>query len=305
MTRARTLVSGGTGFVGRFIVERLITEGHDVAVFGRTAPPAGYFSRPVPFFAGVLDPTQDFSTALADADFLVHAAFDHVPGRYRGGEGSDPEGFRRQNLEGSLALFRAAKQAGLRRAVFLSSRAAYGDEKTGTLTEDMPCHPRSLYGRVKLATEETLRAMTDSDFATVSLRVTGVYGPAGRARMHKWTELFADYLAGKPIEPRAGSEVHGDDVAAAVGLVLAAPAGSASDQVYNVSDIAIDRRDILAVVQAVTGSANALPDRADAAALGIMATERLRALGWCPGGWPLFRKTVQELVEQHQRILHP
>lgn len=306
MTRARTLVSGGTGFVGRFIVERLITEGHDVAVFGRTTPPAGYFSRPVRFFAGVLDPAEDFSAAFAGADFLVHAAFDHVAGRYRGGEGDDPEGFRRRNLEGSLALFRAAKQAGLRRAVFLSSRAAYGGETTGAaLSEDMPCHPGSLYGQVKLATEEVLRATAGSDFATISLRVTGVYGPAGRGRTHKWSDLFADYMAGRPIEPRAGSEVHGNDVAAAVSLMLATPSQSVSGQVFNVSDIVVDRHDILAIVQAVTGSANTLPDRADATALGIMATERLRALGWRPGGWPLFRETVEGLLKQRRRTLSP
>lgn len=306
MKRARTLVSGGTGFVGRFIVERLIAEGHDVAVFGREAPPAGYFSRPVRFFAGMLDPAQDFSAALADADFLVHAAFDHVPGRYRGGEGDDPGGFRRRNLEGTLTFFQAAKQAGLRRAVFLSSRAAYGDDTTGApLTEDIPCHPRSLYGRVKLATEEALRAMAGAGFAAISLRVTGVYGPAGPGRTNKWSELFTDYLAGKPIEPRAGTEVHGQDVAAAVSLMLSASDRSAPGDVFNVSDMLVDRHDILAIVQTVTGSANALPARADTASLGIMVTERLRALGWRPGGWPLFRETVEELVKQHRGITRP
>ncbi|HWK63795.1 MAG TPA: NAD(P)-dependent oxidoreductase [Rhizobiaceae bacterium] len=301
MTRSKTLVAGGTGFVGRFIVERLLREGHDVAVFGRTAPPPGYFTGPVRFFSGMLDPAQDFSQALADADFLVHAAFDHVPGRYRGGEGEDPEGFRRRNLDGSLALFGAAKQAGLRRAIFLSSRAAYGGEATGAiLTEDMPCHPGSLYGQVKRATEEALRAMADPHFVPISLRVTGVYGPSGHGRLHKWSGLFADYLAGKPIEPRAGSEVHGDDVAAAVSLMLATPAQAVSGHMFNVSDMLVDRRDILAIVRKVTACAHPLPERAEAAAIAIMATERLHAHGWRPGGWPLFAETVEGLARQHQ-----
>lgn len=304
MTRARTLVTGGTGFVGRFIVGRLLAEGHDVAVLGRTAPTPGYFSRPVRFFPGTLEPSQDFSAALANRDFLVHAAFDHVAGRYRGGEGDDPEGFRRRNLTGSLALFRAAKLAGLRRAIFLSSRAAYGGEATGAaLSEDMICRPGSLYGQVKLATEEALRAITGSDFAPISLRVTGVYGPAGQGRAHKWTELFADYLAGKPIVPRAGSEVHGDDVAAAVSLALAAPLSAVSGRVFNVSDIVVDRHDVLAIVRTMTACAHALPERADAATLAIMTTERLQALGWRPGGWPLFRETVEELAKQHHQTL--
>ena len=45
---------------------------------------------------------------LAGIGAVVHCAFAHVPGRYRGGEGDDPEGFRRANLDGSLALIRAA-----------------------------------------------------------------------------------------------------------------------------------------------------------------------------------------------------
>jgi nucleoside-diphosphate-sugar epimerase len=302
MKGAAALVSGGTGFVGRFIVERLITEGYDVAVLCRTKPPGGYFSRPVRFFAGTLDSAEDFSASFANVDFFVHAAFDHLPGRYRGGEGDDPTGFRRRNLEGSLRFFEAAKRAGVRRAVFLSSRAAYGEEKGPTLTEDMPCSPGSLYGRVKLATEEALAAMAAPDFATVSLRVTGVYGPAGRGRAHKWSELFGDYLSGRQIEPRLGSEVHGNDVAAAANLVLAAPAKAVSCKVFNVSDILVDRRDILEILREKTGSAYALPDRADASVLSVMATDKLRALGWRPGGRQLFRDTVEALVMEY---LHP
>lgn len=299
MKKITTLVSGGRGFVGRFIVERLLTEGHDVSIFGRTAPPESYFSSPVRFLGGVLDPARDFSPILTNIDFLVHAAFDHVPGLYRGGEGHDPEGFRRQNLEGSLALFEAAKQAGVRRVVFLSSRAVYGSERTGrTLTEDLPCHPQSLYGQVKLATEQALCDMAGSDFATISLRVTGVYGPAGPGRRHKWSKLFADYFAGRRIEPRVGSEVHGGDVAAAVSLALTAPAEAVSGQVFNVSDIIVDRRDILEIVQEISDSAPALPERADASTLDVMTTDRLRDLGWHPGGRPLFQNTVAALARE-------
>jgi nucleoside-diphosphate-sugar epimerase len=280
---ARALVTGGTGFIGRFIVEDLLRQGHEVRVSGRTQPSESFFTRPVRFIRQELDPEADFSRLFDSVDFFVHAAFDHVPGRYRGGEGDDPENFRRRNQLGSIRLFEAARQAGVRRAVFLSSRAVYGNQPSGTaLDEKTPCRPDTLYGEVKLAVEEDLRRLSCPGFETVSLRITGVYGPAGKGRPHKWSGLIDDYLVGRPIMPRVGTEVHGEDVAAAITLLLNAPEWR--EPVLNVSDIVLDRRDLLAIVKQETGSPHPLPHRADAGVLNVMATERLRAVGWRPGG---------------------
>lgn len=297
MRKPTTLVSGGTGMVGRFIVEHLAGAGHDVTVLGRNPPPETLFSRPVRFVEGALDPAGDHYAAFEGMELFIHAAFDHLPGRYRGGEGTDPEGFWQKNHEGSIALFEAAEEAGVERVVFLSSRAAYGGQAPGEpLTEEMPCSPETLYGKAKRATEEALFRLAAPGFVTVSLRITGVYGPAGPGRGHKWAGLFEDYLAARPVEPRAGSEVHGDDVAAAVALVLAAPAAQVSGEIFNVSDVVVDRRDLLAIVKEVTGSPHALPGAADASSLNVMATEKLRALGWRPGGKTLLRETVETLL---------
>jgi nucleoside-diphosphate-sugar epimerase len=295
MNGKSTLVSGGTGFVGRFIVENLLTAGHEVTVMGRTEPSADFFSRPVHFIEGALDPDADHSAAFSGVAFFVHAAFDHVPGKYRGGDGADAAGFRSRNHDGSIALFRTARVAGVNRAVFLSSRAVYGNQPAGAiLTEETTPRPDSLYGEVKLATERCLHEMAADGFCGASLRITGVYGPAGLGREHKWDGLFRDYLAGRPIEPRAGTEVHGDDVAAAVRLILEAPAASVCSEVFNISDILIDRRAILSIVQDAAGSSHPLPPRADRSALNVMSTEKIRALGWRPGGAASLRAFVLE-----------
>ncbi|WP_425248548.1 NAD-dependent epimerase/dehydratase family protein [Chelativorans salis] len=290
-----TVVSGGTGYVGRFIVEALLAAGHTVAVLGRSAPAEGFFSAPVEFRPLSLEPATISPALLRSADYFVHAAFDHVPGRYRGGEGEDPEVFRRRNLEGTAALFAAATDAGVRRAVFLSSRAVYGPRPPGTWLEEADeARPDTLYGEVKLTAERALEGLSDVRFRGISLRVTGVYGPAAPGRAHKWAGLFADYVAGRAIDPRAGTEVHGRDVAAAVRLVLGAdgPVGP----VLNVSDILVDRRDILAIVKRETGVPHPLPEAADKA-VNAMRCERLSALGWRPGGMALLEKTVARLVK--------
>ncbi|WP_163267841.1 NAD-dependent epimerase/dehydratase family protein [Chelativorans alearense] len=295
MSAPHSVVSGGTGYVGRFIVEALLAAGHAVTVLGRSAPADGFFSAPVRFLPLSLEPAAASPAPFKGADFLVHAAFDHVPGRYRGGEGNDPEAFRRRNLQGTVALFTAARDAGVRRAVFLSSRAVYGPRPPGTwLEEGDDARPDTLYGAVKLAAERMLEGLSDARFRGVSLRVTGVYGPAGPGHAHKWAGLFADYLAGRAIDPRAGTEVHGRDVAAAVRLVLEkdAPAGP----VLNVSDVLVDRRDILAIVKRETGAPHPLPGTADKEAVNAMRCERLSALGWRPGGMALLEETVARLA---------
>lgn len=296
MRAPRCLVSGGTGIVGRFIVERLLDEGYAVTVAGRSAPADGLFPLPVRFqpldLAGWVDPAS-----FDGCNYLIHAAFDHLPGRYRGGEGDDPDGFWRRNVDGSTALFLAAKAAGVKRAVYLSSRAVYGDQPPGAeLIETTAPRPDTLYGRVKLACEEKLAERADETFRTVSLRVTGVYGPAGAA--NKWNGLIEDYLAGRPVASRVGTEVHGEDVAWAVMIALTAPIKATAD-VFNVSDIVVDNADVLALVQSVTGSPHPLPEQANRAALNVMATAKLRALGWRPGGRAVLEDTVRAMAKDH------
>jgi len=250
------LVTGARGIVGRFLVPALAAAGHRVTPLGR---------RPG-------DHRWDLAEAapsLPPADALVHLALAHRPGAYRGGEGDDPEGFRRLNLDGTRALFDAA---GAARIVFLSSRAVYGDRRRGVfLKESDRAEPDSLYGEVKLLGEEAVGGRG------ASLRATGVYG----GRPHKWEGLFADYLAGRPVAPRVATEVHGDDVAAAVVALL----GRGETGAFNVSDLMLDRHDLLGRVRALACSPCPPPPRFAGEPPGRMATCRLRMLGWRPGGW--------------------
>jgi nucleoside-diphosphate-sugar epimerase len=298
MSAPRTVVSGGTGMVGRFIVERLLDEGHEITVTGRTKPVDGFFSAPVAFLEDHLEPDENHLATFAGADFFVHCAFDHLPGKYRGGEGDDPVAFRRRNLDATLARFRDAKQAGVKRVVFLSSRAVYGDQPPGAaLDEETEPRPNSLYGELKLAGETGLAELADGSFQGVSLRTTGVYGPPPPGRAHKWADLVANHLAGRRVAPRIGTEVHGDDVAWAALIALTAKFESPY-AVFCVSDLAVDNADILKIVNEAAGVSHPLPARADTASLNAMNSARLKSLGWRPGGWPLFEATVRELAAE-------
>lgn len=288
------LVSGGTGLVGRYIVEHLIAHGYRVKVGTRHAPGPDLFSRDIAHVPLTLDPDADQIGAFDKVDHFVHAAFSHLPGRYRGGEGDDPGGFLRQNLDGTVRLFEAARRAGVRRTVFLSSRAVYDGLPAGqALDESRPLAPTTLYGDVKYKVEQALAAMSEAGFRGISLRVTGVYGDL---RPNKWDELFADYLAGRTITPRAGSEVHGRDVAAAIQLMLEIDSAQLAGQIFNVSDLVTDTRDILAPLKAVRDCPHPLPEAADKSTVREMPTDRIRGLGWTPGGKDLLEATVASLA---------
>ena len=89
----RIAVTGASGLVGRFLVRGLSAAGHQVKTL-----PGWRLGQPAP---------------LEGCAALVHAAFAHVPGKYRGGEGDDPEGFVALNRDASLRLFQQAKAAGV------------------------------------------------------------------------------------------------------------------------------------------------------------------------------------------------
>jgi len=268
----KVAVTGGTGLVGRFVVKDLRAAGHKVTLMSRP----GYSLGDMPDLSG--------------CNALVHCAFLHEPGRYRDGEGDDPQSFRQANLDGTVRLFEAAKASNLRRVIFLSSRAVYGDYPAGTrLTESTLPRPDTLYGTVKWQAEQALERMTGRGFTSASIRATGVYGPGPE---HKWIGLFRDFLAGKTIAPRRAAEVHGDDLATAIRLLL----GSVESGAFNVSDIILDRRDLLGRVARLTGATTDLPNNSTHP-VSIMAGERLAALGWRPSGLAGLENALPDLIE--------
>ncbi|ETA53053.2 NAD-dependent dehydratase [Rhodobacteraceae bacterium PD-2] len=223
---------------------------------------------------------------LSGVETLIHAAFSHLPGKYRGGEGDDPTGFLAANRDGTKRLFDAAARQGVKRVIFLSSRAVFDGLPPGTdLPENRAPDPQSLYGQTKLAAEAHLAALP---LTGLSLRATGLYGP-GRA--HKWRDLFADYRAGKTIAPRRATEVHTADLAQAVRLLIT----ESTPGPVHLSDILLDRHDLLAEVQRLTACPHPLPERATTP-VSQLRCARLHSLGWVPGGQALLHQSLATLL---------
>lgn len=283
----KLLLTGATGYLGQFIGARALAEGATLTALGRSRPHSGAW---LPFDLNSPVPP------LPPADALIHAAFDHLPGRYRGGEGDDPAGFLQRNRDGSRRLFDAAQTAGIPRVIFLSTRAVYGRQPPGTpLHEALPLAPDTLYGSMKADLESDLHARASADFTPASLRITGVYGQPAPGAWHKWADLLDDFLARRPIAPRVATEVHGADMADAVWRVIKAAPAAIAAKAFNVSDLMLDRRALLTAYAEIHDLQRPLPDQASGPAPNAMDCARLAGLGWKPGGWPRLRATLRGL----------
>jgi UDP-glucose 4-epimerase len=176
----RVLVTGGAGFIGSHLVERLLAEGHTVRVLdnfssGRRENLA--FAKPgAPLEAieGDIRDARAVAEAVAGMDGVFHeAALVSVPRSVE-----DPEISCDINAHGTARVFDAARRAGVRRIVFASSAAVYGDTATLPVSEREPVRPLSPYGLDKLYAEQ-LAAIHHALYGleAVPLRYFNVFGP--------------------------------------------------------------------------------------------------------------------------------
>ena len=172
------LVTGGAGFIGSHIAERLVREGHEVRVLdglatGKRENIAGIAGR-VTFIEGDLRDAAAVKEAVRGAEVVFHeAALGSVPRSL-----DDPATTNAVNVTGTLNVLIAAKDAKVRRVVYASSSSVYGPSKEFPQREDHPTRPVSPYAVSKLAGENYAVAFAKSlGLETVALRYFNVFGP--------------------------------------------------------------------------------------------------------------------------------
>jgi UDP-N-acetylglucosamine/UDP-N-acetyl-alpha-D-glucosaminouronate 4-epimerase len=175
---ARWVVTGGAGFIGSHLAETLAGRGEHVRVAdsfitGRRENLAA-IRRPFELVEGDLADEDVARRAVAGADYVLHQAA--IPSVPRSVE--DPLTSHRANVDATLQLLLAARDAGVRRVVYAGSSSAYGDQDALAKREDMPTRPLSPYALQKLVGEQYMRLFTTLyGLETVSLRYFNVFGP--------------------------------------------------------------------------------------------------------------------------------
>ncbi len=174
----RYLVTGGAGFIGSHIAEELARRGHSVAVLddlssGKEANLA-HLAGKVELRKGSVCDLETVASACRGADYLIHlAARTSVPRSVL-----EPIETNRVNVDGTLNVLIAARDAKVKRVVFAASSSAYGETPTLPKTESMEPAPISPYGVTKLVGELYAQVCGRVyGLENVSLRYFNVFGP--------------------------------------------------------------------------------------------------------------------------------
>lgn len=175
------LITGATGFVGRFLCTRFLAEGWRVRgtlLAGQSQ--ASLVNGVEPVFIDSIGPATIWKKAVEDTDVVIHlAARVHVM--------HDPSNdilfeFRKVNAAGSRQLAQAAVAAGVKRLVFVSSIKVNGEESDRPYHADSPYNPQDAYSISKMEAELTLRRIEGvTDLEVVIVRPPLVYGPGVKA----------------------------------------------------------------------------------------------------------------------------
>ena len=175
----KILVTGGAGFIGSHIVRTLLERGDSVRVLDNfsTGKRENLAGLDVEIVEADLRDASRVTQACRDVSIIFHeAAFVSVPQSMQ-----EPTDCFDVNVTGTAALFEAARKAGVRRAVFATSAAVYGDSDDYPLSEATPLRPLSPYAASKRVDEIYGQLYTTSfGLEVVALRYFNVYGPRQR-----------------------------------------------------------------------------------------------------------------------------
>jgi UDP-glucose 4-epimerase len=299
----KVLVTGGAGYIGSVVANQLLQEDHETVVLDNLSK--GHESA-IPegarFVRGDLLDAEGARDSLAEGfDGVLHFAALSLVGE----SVEQPERYYRNNVCGTLNLLEAMHEAGVKRLVFSSTAAVYGEPEQVPIPETAPTLPTSPYGGSKLAVDQMIRAVAEArGLAATSLRYFNVAGASGRfgEDHHPETHLIPLVLQaasgargsvkifGTDYPTRDGTAVrdyiHVEDLGRAHLLALEA-AEPGEHSVYNLGNGAgFSVREVIEAARSVTGrpiEAVESPRRSGDPAVLVASSDKIRGeLGWKP-----------------------
>ena len=181
----KTLVTGGAGFIGSHLVDALVAMGHKVCVLDNLTRGRKEFiqtllsSQQGEFIQGDVRDIKIVKKAMEGATVVFHlAAQSNVLGAVANFEYSVST-----NVAGTLNVLKSAREAGVQRVVFTSSREVYGEPLQLPVDETQPLRAKNAYGASKIAGEAYCNVFMDRSMEVPILRLTNVYGPRDSDRV--------------------------------------------------------------------------------------------------------------------------
>lgn len=250
-------LTGASGFLGHYTAAALRRKGHRVRALvlsaaqrSQNAPTADEWQ-----VGDQYDPPAQ-SNLVAGADAVIQAAIDWAA------LNQGPIANFERNVLGSLRLLEAAKQAGVRQFLFVSSLDVYDDILADRSLDEMhPTWPASIYGAYKAAVELHLKAYHAAHgMNTSAWRPATMYGLNPKLQKSLWFDLVKTIREGGEVSTDAdGLLVHVEDVAEA--LALAVGDESVAGQFYNLVDCGMEWQEAADITRALSESAAVIQDR--------------------------------------------
>jgi len=288
------LVTGGAGFIGSHLAAELVDRGERVRIVDNLSTGKRRNLDVVPdgeFVEGDLADRAVAERAVAGVDYVLHqAAIPSVPRSIQ-----DPITSNRSNIDATLNVLVAARDAGVKRLVYAGSSSAYGDTPTLPKREDMPTSPLSPYALQKLVGEQYCQMFTRLyGFETVTIRYFNVFGPRQdpSSPYSGVISLFISALVDgrQPTIYGDGEQTRDFTYVANVvdGVLRACEAPGAAGETINVATGGrISLNDLFAELRALTGSAiepaYAQPRAGDVKHSQADISKAKRILGYEPG----------------------
>lgn len=292
----KVLVTGGGGFIGSHLVEKLAEEGADVRAFVHydALGGAGWLDRStvreqVEIVAGDIADRDSVTAAMRGREIVFHlAALIAIPYSYRA-----PVSYLRTNIEGTMNVLQAARELGTGRVVHTSTSEVYGTARRVPIDEGHPLQGQSPYSASKIAADKMAEAFHASfDVPVVTVRPFNTYGPRQSARAVVPT-IVTQVLAGGRVElghlhPTRDLNFVADTVA---GFLAAAESEAAVGRTVNLGsgrEISIgDLADLIArlmgrEIEIVTGEARKRPAKSEVDRLLADSSLARSLLGWRP-----------------------
>ena len=260
----KILVTGGTGFIGTRLVDKLIELGHDVVILDNKE---GKINKKSKYVKGDIGKKIDIEKAIKDCRVVFHLAA-LVDAR-----GKDKDEMFKINFTGAKNVFSAAIKNRCK-IIFTSTAAVYGDAYLAK--EDTPCKPLSYYGRSKLESEKLL------DKNSFIVRLFNVYGPGGKVAMNSFCK---NVIENKPVN------IYGDgkqtrDFVYVSDVVEALILGMRNNGIYNVgSGTEITVKELIEKIEKISGEKaklNYLPANKQEIKKSRADITRIKKLGWKP-----------------------
>lgn len=242
----KILVTGTEGYLGSLLPPLLIERGHEITGIDTGFYKVGWLYNGTEITAKTLNKDIRHITLndLQGIEAVVHMAE----------LSNDPTGQLAPtitydiNHHGSVHLAKLAKEAGVRRFVYMSSCSVYGVATEGDVTEESPVNPQTAYAECKTLVETDLKLLADDNFSPTFMRNATAFGASPRMRFDivlnnlaglAWTtkeiKMTSDGTPWRPL-------VHALDICKAIVCTLEAPRDIVHNQIFNVGDTANNYR---------------------------------------------------------------